>query len=330
MFVVQFPKEKMAVIRQVAFRLFVVLFAAALSLATVAVGRGGPRDEPRCKGNKEPHKGKCLYPDEIKRLKAKEKATSGKSKSRAKRKKKGSSLASGMVELPGGTFSIGCNRAGDDSCLPGESPRHKVELGAFFIDRHEVTVEDYAKCVNAGVCGPPDDASKVGECNWGSKSRQSHPVNCVDWNQARTYCEWQGKRLPTEAEWERAASDGTVRRFPWTGKTAHCLFAVMNHVSWGCGKNRTWPVCSKTQGSTRTGLCDMAGNVSEWTQDFFSETFYVNSPTKDPMDGRDSGYRVRRGGAWTDTEALLRVSSRQRSRPDSRLHFVGFRCVKSK
>ena len=316
------------------FRARFLLPMLILGFVNLPVANARPSDHPKCKGVKQWYEGKCRYADEIEQLKreAKKKARKKKKNSKSPRKKtrKKATLTDGMVFVPGGTFEIGCVRANDENCLPGESPRHKVELDAYYIDQSEVTVEQFRKCVDAKACDISEVKTGIGECNWDKWNRNDHPINCVDWEQSRTFCEWKKKRLPTEAEWERAASGGEERFFPWKGRSAHCLFSVMLNVSWGCGKGRTWPVCSKPKGNTDAGLCDMAGNVSEWTQDFFSETFYVNSPRKDPMNGRDSGYRTHRGGSWTDTGELLRVSSRQRSKPKSRLHSVGFRCALSK
>ncbi len=287
-----------------------------------------PLDEPQCKGIKIWYDGKCLYPEEVARLK-KDRKSGGKDKSVPVAVDKPQQPSPEMMKIPGGQFTMGCNLADDEECQFDERPEHEVLLDEFLMDEHEVTVAEYRQCVDAAACTPPVVEAIVGDCNWKRRQRDSHPVNCVDWFQARTYCEWAGKRLPTEAEWERAARGTEHRLYPWIGTAAHCFFAVMNHSGVGCGKGRTWPVCSKAEGKSTEGLCDMAGNVSEWVADWYDANFYSNSSPANPWNSLPSAYKLRRGGSWYDGAEVLRCAHRGRSEPSVRLVFVGFRCAKS-
>jgi thiol-disulfide isomerase/thioredoxin len=182
--------------------------------------------------------------------------------------------------------------------------------------RSETTVAQYRACVNAGMCSEPGDASSNRNCNWGSDRAESNPINCVDWNQATVFCEWVGGRLPNEDEWYAEASNGGTRPYAWGYQTVTCDYATWedgNNTD-GCGKNSTWPVCSKPRGNSISGLCDMSGNVWEWTSSLYK---------------RGSSARVLRGGSWSDDDpGFLRVSSRVRLHAGRSSDIVvGFRCA---
>jgi len=173
------------------------------------------------------------------------------------------SCSNGMCLIPAGSFWMGCNSAVDNDCDSDESPYHEVTLSGYYIDKTEVTVDDYADCVTAGACTAPSTASSY--CNWEVSGKGNHPVNCVNWSQAGEYCTWAGKRLPTEAEWEKAARGTDGRKYPWGNEDATCEYAVMDDGVNGCGTDSTWNVCSKSPaGDSPYGLCDMSGNVWEW------------------------------------------------------------------
>jgi formylglycine-generating enzyme required for sulfatase activity len=200
-------------------------------------------------------------------------------------------------------------------------PKGKVTLGetratsdvdAFCMDTTEVTTAAYAACVASGKCTKADTG---GSCNAGVAGRENHPINCVDWNQGNAYCEAQGQRLPTEEEWEYAATGGDGRTYPW-GNDAQsnqlCWDGEGNNLGKG-NRHSTCAVGSYPSGNSPFGLADMSGNVWEWTS-----TPY------------DSSARVRRGGCWyNDVPSNVRSASRFRSLPATRFDFLGFRCAGS-
>ena len=250
------------------------------------------------------------------------------------------------VRIPGGAFDMGSPRydkgrqpprrrpgtfmafdAYANSTSDSERPVHRVRVPTFWIARSEVTVEQYRRCVHAGRCRAPDTGTN---CNWGKPGRNDHPVNCVDWNQARGFAAWAGGRLPSEAEWEYAArGGGGDSKFPWGDDAATCRRAVLDDGGQGCGRKSTWPVCSKSLGNTRQGLCDMTGNVFEWVQDFYHYS-YSGAPVDGSAWERPSGdARVCRGGAWSRGAFPATVSYRDRHQPDYRHDAVGFRIARS-
>lgn len=130
-----------------------------------------------------------------------------------------------MVHIPAGKFWMGCKSDVDQSCEDDEKPGREVDLDAFRIDTYEVSVADYRQCVEAGACSE-QNLTKYESCHWNKSDRADHPINCVDWNQARSYCQWAEKRLPSEAEWEKAARGDDGRTYPWGNE-------------WGSGKANT-------------------------------------------------------------------------------------------
>ena len=233
----------------------------------------------------------------------------------------------GMVLIPEGTFMMGCNEEVDSECEEDEKPYHEVYLDAYYLDRHEVTVAGYGKCVEAGKCDTPRSSQS---CNWGISGRDDHPVNCVSWDEATAYCKYAGKRLPTEAEWEKAARGTDGRKYPWGNEIPSCALAVMHDGGDGCGKDRTWPVCSKEPGHSPYGLCDMSGNVYECVADWYGEYPYEASAVRNPGGPSSGKMRVLRGGSWYDLSGFLRASDRVSSNPDFRSgSLAGFRCAVS-
>jgi formylglycine-generating enzyme required for sulfatase activity/thiol-disulfide isomerase/thioredoxin len=176
----------------------------------------------------------------------------------------------------------------------------------------ETTVAQYAACVSAGACTEPDTGRS---CNWDKRSeRADHPINCVDATQADAFCRWAGGRLPTEDEWYAEASNGGSRTYPWGEEELSCSRAIWGDGSNtdGCGKNSTWPVCSRPSGNSVSETCDLSGNVWEWTS---------------VSNGDD---RMSRGGAWFDDGAMyLAARARYGYAPSERRTFIGFRCVLS-
>jgi formylglycine-generating enzyme required for sulfatase activity len=258
-------------------------------------------------------------------------------------KKRGSGKgteAGDMVYIPAGEFWMGCS-SGDGECQGDEKPLHKVYLDGYNIDKHEVTVGEFRKF--ATETGYKTEAEKQGKCftwdgtKWAEKSgayygnagfsqTDEHPVVCISWNDAKAYCEWAGKRLPTEAEWEKAARGGTDTKYPW-GNEFRTGMANCDEGYCKDGYEKTSPVGSfKANGY---GLFDMIGNVWEWVSDWYDEKYYQGSAGKNPSGPSSDTYKVLRGGSWrSDSSWNLRVSVRLRNLPDYGSVRVGFRCAK--
>jgi len=217
-----------------------------------------------------------------------------------------------MVRVPAGEFIMG-----SDSGEADEKPVHRVYLDEFFIDKYEVTNEQYNQCVSAGSCS-------VNKKYDGFTDPQQ-PVVGVDWNQADTYCKWAGKRLPTEAEWEKAARGTDRRTYPW-GEMIDC-----SRANYGdCKHGKTKPVGSYPSGASPYGAMDMAGNVWEWCADWYDENYYKSSPNRNPTGPGSGQYRVLRGGSWYYLPNYLRAASRSGLDPAGRSSgHLGFRCART-
>jgi formylglycine-generating enzyme required for sulfatase activity len=219
---------------------------------------------------------------------------------------------SDMIYVAGGTFSMGSEEGEED-----EKPVTHVTLSGFWMDRTEVSVAEYRRCVDAGRCRAPD--SKL-LCNWGLSGRADHPINCVDWSQAKAFCSWKGKRLPTEAEWEYAARGKGRARYPWGEAQPSPKLAQWN------GASGTAPIGSHPAGENPLGLRDLAGNVWEWVEDAYAP--YPGGRVTNPV--QETGQnRVNRGGSWSTFDpSWLRGSDRSQSDPGTRVDDLGFRCVR--
>jgi len=233
-----------------------------------------------------------------------------------------------MCEVSSGPFMMGCNDEVDDECLEDEHPYHEVALDRYLIDHHEVTVADYRECADAGVCEEPSWGWGFWFCNYDNEDRGDHPQNCVEWFDARDYCEWVGKRLPTEAEWEKAARGTDGRKYPW-GSTPRvsCDYAVIDNGEDGCGENHTWPVCSKPKGVGPYGNCDMIGNNYEWIADWYDPGYYASSPKENPRGPEEGELRVLRGGSWNRQWERARASHRVGYSPAENPYCRSFRCA---
>jgi formylglycine-generating enzyme required for sulfatase activity len=217
----------------------------------------------------------------------------------------------GMVYVPAGEFIMGSDEGSSD-----EQPVHTVYLDAFYIDRTEVTNTQYQECVEAEACGTPSSTIFYDDADYAQ-----HPVVYVSWNDADAYCRWAGKRLPTEAEWEKAARGTDGRTYPW-GEGIDCDRAQYDECDFG-----TVPVGSKPKGTSLYGALDMAGNVWEWVADWYDFGYYIRSPDRNPPGPDPGGYRVLRGGSWRDLQWYARCACRgpsiRRKNND-----VGFRCAR--
>jgi formylglycine-generating enzyme required for sulfatase activity len=235
-----------------------------------------------------------------------------------------------MCEVPEGTFMMGCDERRYSACDDDEKPYHEVFLSRYLIDEHEVTVAEYRICVEAGACEPPIWHHLWGQkyCNFNQANRDTHPQNCVRWFHAQDYCRWAGKRLPTEAEWEKAARGTDGALYAWgDAPEVSCDLAVIDDGRDGCGTNSTWPVCAKPLGKGPYGTCDMAGNLYEWNVDWYDPRYFANSPKRDPKGPATGETRVLKGGSWNQKEWKARASNRVGYPPNDNPYCRGFRCA---
>ena len=234
-----------------------------------------------------------------------------------------------MVVVPEGAFMMGCNEEVDAECWDREHPYRSVDVLEFSVDVYEATVEIYAACVEADECSEP--VSQTEDCNWDEQGRDDHPVNCVDWYQARDFCLWLGRRLCTEAEWEKAARGTDGRKYPWGNEPATCEHAIFNEGDEaggpGCGTGSTWPVGSRPAGASPYGALDMLGNVWEWVEDDWHDT-YDGAPDDGSawVDEPRGEHRVGRGGGSQVQGELLRASYRYPGLPEYGSAHMGIRC----
>jgi formylglycine-generating enzyme required for sulfatase activity len=228
---------------------------------------------------------------------------------------------SGMVLVPAGKFIMGCLRK-QRFCDKDEFPSHEVYLDGYFIDAYEVTNEDYTRCVAAGACQKPLPREGF--------DGPKQPVGGVSWFMATAYCSFVGKRLPAEAEWEKAARGADGRTYPWGNQAPNCDLAVFYYKKEdGCGTGATWPVGSKPAGKSPYGAYDMAGNVWEWVNDWYSVDYYKWGPDNNPKGPELGQYRVFRGGSWENMFFYTRSTFRVKMPPDFRHNHIGFRCARN-
>jgi eukaryotic-like serine/threonine-protein kinase len=234
-----------------------------------------------------------------------------------------------MVFVPAGEFTMGSD-AGDSN----EKPVHQVYLDAFWIDQTEVTNAMYATCVADGGCTPPfSSLSFRRDSYYGNTTYDNYPVIYVNWDQVNAYCEWAGRKLPTEAQWEKAARGTDGRTYPW-GEGTSCSKVNYTYY-WRSGWNPvpcvsdTTKVGSYPDGASPYGVLDMAGNVQEWVNDWYSNSYYQNSPSSNPSGPAFGTYRVLRGGARNGLASTIRSAYRAWADPVKTLSYVGFRCALS-
>lgn len=264
-------------------------------------------------------------------------------------------ISEGMVEIPAGCFLMGCV-PGDRYCGDGEKPRREVCIERFLFDLYEVTNEKYTRCVKAGKCQPAHYTDGtcffITDTGWkkgvvGEEFRKSpHPVVCIDWLQAKVYCDWAGKRLPTEAEWEYAARGGLDGKlYAWGDERPSASNRNLGNLSDESGNRKykwsdsgTDVFAGYDDGFAATapvgmfkangyGLFDMTGNVWEWTADWYDSDYYRTSRRDNPKGPEAGTWRVLRGGSWHNDPRSVRVSFRNRNGPASRNDKYGFRCA---
>ncbi|MCX6041123.1 MAG: formylglycine-generating enzyme family protein [Caldilinea sp.] len=234
------------------------------------------------------------------------------------------------ILIPAGSFQMGCDSSNPaESCNSWEQPLHTVTLSAYSIDKYEVTNARYKACVAAGGCTVPGsvDSSKRSPY-YGTSTYADYPVLNVDWFQANAFCAWAGKRLPTEAEWEKAARGSSdTRKYPWGNSAPDCT-----KTNYDSCVGDTSRVGSYPSGASPYGVMDMAGNVDEWVQDWYDSSYYSVSPSNNPQGPETGTYRVLRGGSWVSFDFVGDVRSALRSVLPPRpldLDSNGFRCVRS-
>ena len=241
-----------------------------------------------------------------------------------------------LVQISAGEFEMGSSRADDPQAFDEELPQHIVYLDTYWIDKTEVSNAQYALCVaDSGACTKPANNYSVTRGSYYDDSQYAnYPVIFVSWSQAAAYCAWAGRRLPTEAEWEKAARGSDRRIYPW-GNTFDGTLA--NYCDVNCqtawpdprfddGYADTAPVGEYSDGASTYGILDMSGNVYEWVADWFGP--YSRSSQTDPT-GPDSGSeKIIRGGSWGDDPAHIRSTIRSRVKADNWLDFIGFRCAR--
>ncbi len=239
----------------------------------------------------------------------------------------GCEAPAGMVFVPPGPFTMGS----EDH--PDELPIREVVLSPFFIDVHEVSAAEYQACMDASGCQAPASTANMqfdDQCNVGLDGREDHPANCVGFDAAAAYCIWAEKRLPTEAEWEKAARGIEGIRYPWgdgPAPTSPCLHAHNGVGNPGCGMDSTAAGGTYPAGASPYGAEDMAGNVWEWVSDYYAGT-YDGAALRNPTGPPGGDQRVLRGGGWYQDAAGEFTASRRHATPlDLSDAFIGFRCV---
>ena len=251
----------------------------------------------------------------------------------------------GMVAMyvPAGVFRMGStdeevdeiyNECYDNMEMPckrewfeNELPAHNVYLDAFWIDQTEVTNIQYRMCLEAGGCAPlMSNESYTRDSYYGNSLYDNFPVVYVDWYMANAYCQWAGRRLPTEAEWEKAARGTDGRKYPWGNGAPNAEL-----LNFSYDKGDTTEVGSYPAGASPYGVMDMAGNVREWTADYYDPGYYSASPTENPQGPSFGDYHALRGGSWGEQANDVRITTRGGDRPTNPVwrYYLGFRCASS-
>jgi serine/threonine-protein kinase len=223
-----------------------------------------------------------------------------------------------LVYVPAGEFAMGTKMDAKTGSMY-ERPMHTVYLDAYWIDQHEVTKAQYAKCIAAGACREPE----LSFSNW--SRYPDYPVDYINWKDADAYCRWAGRRLPTEAEWEKAARGTDDRIYPWGN--AEPTPKLLNFDN--AYKDTTPVGCFSPAGDSPYGAWDMAGNVEEWVNDWYQRDYYTISPASNPPGPESGDGRVQRNGKWDSPSYGVRVTYRWGTNPEYSTDGFGFRCAVS-
>jgi formylglycine-generating enzyme required for sulfatase activity len=220
-----------------------------------------------------------------------------------------------QVFVPAGDFRMGT----DEQSIAKSRPQHIVTLDAFWIDQTEVSNAMYAQCLEAGACPHPGGAANP---FFGKSEYADHPVVYVSWDAADAYCRWAGRRLPTEAEWEKAARGTDGRTYPWGDDPPD-----ERRANFDLNLGAPLPVDRYPLGASPYGALNMAGNVREWVADWFSESYYKHTPLINPHGPAQGEARTLRGGSYLDDARELRIFNRFGHEPFSPGINRGFRCA---
>ena len=241
-----------------------------------------------------------------------------------------------MVMIPAGTFIMGSDKKVDRNAYPAEFPQRKVYLDAYEIDKFEVTTVQFLKFVLATNRAPLIDWQYDGG-NF-QETMASHPVMHVSWFDADAYCKWAGKRLPTSAEWEKAARGEDGRIYPWGNQPAGLSRANFGRTGLS-GPVRDRPerlllyppiisVDKYENAVSPYGLFQMAGNVAEWTADWYDPQYYKKAPDRNPKGPETGTQKAFRGGGWIDSTPSVRPAQRNGTEPSTKMNWLGFRCAR--
>src|SRR5215470_9599702 len=222
-----------------------------------------------------------------------------------------------MVSVPAGEFWMGSE---DSEAFPHEKPRRRVYVDAFRIDKYEVTNALYRRFMDAPGRAAPQYWN---DSKW---SESSQPVVGVDWNDANAYCQWAGKRLATEAEWEKAARGTDGRLYPWGDEAPTPAHAVFGQKE---GSESLPPFSNRDKGKSPYGAQDMAGSLYEWVADWYDDEYYEKSPSQNPRGPSEGGQKVQRSGSYSNNPYRLRSSFRTKDNPTEAHPNVGFRCAQN-
>jgi formylglycine-generating enzyme required for sulfatase activity len=223
-----------------------------------------------------------------------------------------------MAVVPAGEFTMGSTTGDAD-----EQPVHKVYVNAFLMDKYQVSVGHYARFLDATHYEVPAEWSIMNR-----PQHQSRPIVNVDWGDADAYCTWAGKRLPTEAEYEKAARGTDGRIYPWGNEPPTQFHATSGKEVWS-NHSAVTPVGTLEEGKSPYGVYDMAGNVWEWVSDWYDPNYYKTSPKQNPTGPPTGWHKVIRGGSWGSGPKDLRSAERETHVPSFRGYGTGFRCAKT-
>jgi formylglycine-generating enzyme required for sulfatase activity len=232
-----------------------------------------------------------------------------------------------LILIPAGAFEMGNLEERQAPDALDEYPSHTVYLDAFYIDRHEITNDQYHLCVYAGACDPPQSPASQTSDNYYEKTGfKNNPVIKVRWLDAQAYCSWAGRRLPTEAEWEKAARwDPEINQsytYPWGEDPPDEASANFGKLAGDTTAAGSYPA-----GNSPLGVEDLAGNVWEWVSDWYAPEYYSQSPERNPSGPEEGVYKTMRGGSWASPAVELRTTARKQYAPQESRFDTGFRCA---